>query len=153
MKAATLMKMEKKQEQKKKYFCPKCKGDMYRLPGSSHSIYICKKCGCSIEPEDITVDLKSEDPKEKHSMGSINAGKNQLKRLFTPQFMSKYTEYDNFADFIISSELIPKDTSSITYELFKNIPLRQLNEYINSNTVFESWDEMFDKATGRYLRI
>jgi len=152
MKAATLMKMEKK-EQEKKWICPSCKGDMYRLPGSSHSIYICKKCGCSIESEDITVDFKIEDPKEKHNVESINVDKNQLKRLFTPQFMSKYTEYDNFADFIISSELIPKDTTSITYELFKNIPLGQLNEYINSNTVFESWDEMFDKAAGRYLRI
>jgi len=152
MKAATLMKMEKK-EQEKKYFCPNCKGDMYRLSGSSHSIYICKKCGCSIESEDTTVDFKSENLKEKHNVRNINVGKNQLKRLFTPQFMNKYTEYNNFADFIISSELIPKDTPSITYELFENIPLRKLNEYVNSNTVFESWDEMFDKATGRYLRI
>ena len=152
MKAATLMKMEGK-EQEKKWFCPKCKGEMYRLPGSSHSIYICQKCGCSIELEDTEIVFKNENLKEKHSVGSINAGENQLKKLFTPQFMKKYTEYDNFTDFIISSELIPKNVLSITYELFKTIPIRQLNAYIKSNTIFESWDEMFDKATGRYLRI
>ncbi|MCK4348321.1 MAG: hypothetical protein KAW47_06870, partial [Thermoplasmatales archaeon] len=87
------------------------------------------------------------------NLEGINIGKKQLKRLFTSQFMKKYTEYDNFTDFIISSELIPKEISSITYELFKTIPLRQLNEYIKGNTIFDSWDEMFDKATGRYLRI
>ncbi len=152
MKATTLMKMEKK-EQEKKWICPNCKGDMYRLSGSSHSIYICKKCGCSIEQENIKNDFENEYSEENQNVEGINVGKNQLKRLFTPQFMNKYTEYDNFADFIISSELIPKDTPSITYELFKNIPLRQLNEYINGNTVFESWDEMFDRATERYLRI
>ena len=56
-------------------------------------------------------------------------------------------------DFIIASELVPKDLASVNYEIFKKIPLRQLNEYIDGNTVFDSWDEMFGKATERYLRI
>lgn len=152
MNAATLMKIEKK-EQEKKWFCPNCKGKMYRLPGSSHSIYICQKCGYSIESGNIEIGFKNEDSEENQNLGGINVGKKQLERLFTSQFMKKYTEYDNFTDFIISSELIPKEISSVTYELFKAIPLRQLNEYIKGNTIFDSWDEMFDKATGRYLRI
>ena len=152
MKAATLMKIEKK-EQEKKWFCPSCKGEMYRLPGSLNSIYICQKCGCSIEPGNIEIGFKNEDSEENQNLEGVNVGKKQLNRLFTPQFMKKYTKYDNFADFIISSKLIPKDRSFITYELFKTIPLRQLNEYIKGNTIFDSWDEMFDKATGRYLRI
>ena len=152
MKAATLMKIEKK-GQEKKYSCPNCKGEMYRLSGSSHSIYICKKCGCSIEQENIKNDFENEYSEENQKEEGTNVGKKQLKRLFTPQFMKKYTEYDNFTDFIISSELVSEDMSYITYELFKKIPLKQLNKYVRSNTIFDSWDEMFDKATGRYLRI
>jgi len=152
MKAATLMELEM-EEQEKKWFCPGCKSNMYRLSGSSHLIYVCQKCGCSIEPEDIKVDSKKADLKENQNAEDLSNGKKCLENLFTDSFMKKYTDYENFTDFIISSELVPKELSSITYELFKKIPLRQLNEYINGNTIFESWDEMFSKATERYLRI
>ena len=152
MKAATLNEKDEK-EQDKKITCSICEGEMYRLLGSSNSIYICQNCGCSIEGEEIKYEFKNIDSENNKDLDKINIGQKCLNKLFNPEFMKKYTKYNNFTDFMVASELIPKKISSITYDIFKNISLRKLDNYINSSTVFKSWDEMFDCATGKYLRI
>jgi len=111
MRAATLMEYDVKKEGKK-LFCPTCEIEMYRLPGSLNSIYICNKCGCSIEPEGIHENLKNENSIENQFSENISEGEKCLKKLLTPKFMKKYTNYDNFDDFIFASKLLPKNISS-----------------------------------------
>ena len=152
MRAATLMENDVKAEEKK-FFCPTCEIEMYRLPGSLTSIFICNKCGCSIEPEEIFENFKNENLIENQFSENICTGKKCLKKLLTPRFMKKYTNYDNFDDFIIDSNLLPKNISLFTYEIFKTIPITKLDNFVKANSVFNTWDEMFDSATGRYLRI
>ena len=49
--------------------------------------------------------------------------------------------------------LIPKSDGIITYEDFNGIPREEIDEFVRANTVFSTWDEMFEKASGRYLKI
>ena len=152
MRAATLMDNDVKTEEKK-LFCPTCEIEMYRLPGSLTAIYLCNKCGCSIEPEEINVNLQNKNSMEYEFSEDISIGEKCLNKLLTPKFMKKYTNYDNFDDFIIASKLLPKKISSFTFEIFKTIPITKLDNFVRANSIFNTWDEMFDNATGRYLRI
>jgi len=135
---------------KDKFICPDCGEKMYLLPESSTSTYVCPKCGCSIDAEDQDLDSEDTSLECDQTFDEDNKRKS-IERLFNSNFMKKYTEYDNFTDFMLDSGLIPEDISSMTYELFKTISGEKLDDYIRANTVFSSWDEMFDKATSRYL--
>jgi hypothetical protein len=152
MRAATLMKYDVKKEERSLY-CPTCEIEMHRLPGSLTSIYICNKCGCSIEPEETFENITNVDPIENKFSENITEGEKCLEKLLTPKFMKKYTNYDNFDDFIFASKLLPKNATSFSYEIFKTIPITKLDNFVRANSVFDTWDEMFDSATGRYLRI
>jgi len=135
---------------KEKFICPDCGKKMYLLPDTVSSTYVCPECGCSIDADEH--DFISEDPRL--NCNQVLDGKNDRKfieRLFNSKFMKKYTKYDNFTDFILDSGLIPQDNLSITYELFQTISGEKLDTYIKASTIFNSWDDMFDKATSRYL--
>ena len=130
---------------REKLKCPDCGKEMYQLSDSSTSTYICPECGHSIDAENVHSDCNQ-------SPGS-SGGKISIDKLFNNAFMEKYTNYSNLTDFIINSELVPKDTLVVTHEIFLNIPCAEFDEYIRSNTIFESWNDMFDKATSRYLKF
>ncbi len=130
---------------KEKGNCPDCGKKMYQLTDSSSSTYVCPDCGCSVDAELVRSDCNQSPD---NSDGEIS-----IEKLFNNAFMKKYTDYDNLTDFIINSELVPKDILVITHEMFENIPCEEFNEYIRVNTIFDSWSDMFDKATSRYLKI
>lgn len=130
---------------KEKLNCPDCGNKMYQLSDSSTSTYVCPECGRSVDAEYVRSDCnQSPDSSD---------GKISIDKLFNNAFMKKYTDYDNLTDFIINSELVPKNTLVVTHEIFENIPCEEFDEYIRSNTIFESWNDMFDKATSRYLKV
>jgi len=123
---------------------------MYLLPEALTPTYVCPECGCSIDAEDQDFDPENARLNCEQALDGNNDRK-FIERLFNSNFMKKYTKYDNFTDFILDSGLIPQDISKITYELFQTISREKLDKYIRVNTNFSSWDDMFDKATSRYL--
>ena len=130
---------------REKLKCPDCGKEMYQLSDSSTSTYVCPECGHSIDADYVHSDCDQ-------SPGS-SGGKISIDKLFNNAFMEKYTNYSNLTDFIINSELVPKNILVVTHEIFENIPCEEFDEYIRSNTIFESWNDMFDKATSRYLKV
>ncbi len=138
--------------EKEKFLCPDCGKKMYLLPDTSTFTYVCPDCGCSIDVEDQDFDSKDTRLNCEQALDGNNGGK-FIERLFNSKFMKEYTKYDNFTDFILNSGLIPQDISTITYELFQTISIEKLDAYIRDSTIFSSWDDMFDKATSRYLGI
>ena len=79
------------------------------------------------------------------------SGEIPLDEIITTEFMKKHTKYDNFADFIISSKLVPPDTEIITNEIFETIPDKEFDDYIADNTPFKSWNEMLETAFDEYI--
>jgi len=130
---------------KEKLNCPHCGKEMYQLSGSSTSTYVCPECGRSVDAEYVRSDC-NQSP-------DSSGGEISIDKLFNNAFMEKYTNYDNLTDFIINSELVPKDTLVVTHEIFENIPSEEFDEYIKSHTIFDSWIDMFDRATSRYLKV
>ena len=130
---------------KEKLNCPDCGNKMYQLSDSSTSTYVCPECGRAVDAEYVRSDCnQSPDSSD---------GKISIDKLFNNAFMKKYTNYDNLTDFILNSELVPKDILVVTHDIFENIPCEEFNEYIRSNTIFDSCNDMFDKATSRYLKV
>ena len=130
---------------REKLKCPDCGKEMYQLSDSSTSTYVCPECGRSVDAEYVHSDCNQYPDS---SNGNIS-----IDKLFNNAFMEKYTNYSNLTDFIINSELVPKDTLVVTHEIFENIPCEEFDEYIRSNTVFDSWSDMFDKATSKFLKV
>jgi len=145
--------MEMEQETEKPILCADCKGKMYRLPESKNNTYVCEQCGHCIElPEetplsdaDVILDAKGNE--------NIDEGHRSIERLFNSNFMRKYTKYDTFTDFIKECHLLPDGVVTVTYEIFKEVPKEEFDEFVRQNTVFTCWDEMFDRASGRFLKM
>jgi len=142
--------MEEESIQKQKWFCPNCREEMIQ-PDKNSCVFICEECGCSIDTVHILVPKKKEN--ESNIPEDISHGKNRMVKLFHKSFMKKYTEKDNFTDFIMDSGLMPKSICPITYDIFSKIPKEKLDEYVRKKTKFESWDEMFEHASSCYLRM
>lgn len=62
--------------------------------------------------------------------------------LFDYKFMTKYTNFDSFEEFI---DAIPGG------EEFENVSEEILQEHISNGTTFSSWDEMLNKANSLYI--
>jgi len=133
------------EKKKEKLNCPDCGEKMYSLSDSSTSTFVCPECGCSVDAEYFNSDCNRSTDSSDDEIS--------IDKLFNNVFMKKYTDYDNLTDFIIDSELVPKDILVVTHEIFENIPCEEFNEYVRSHTIFNSWNDMFNKATVRYLKV
>ena len=128
--------MKVQQRLEKNMECPVCGGKVIQLK-ESKKIYICRRCGLSIEEEHL----------KKEGNGGL-----LIEKLFNQRFMQKYTGYKTLEEFLRNSNLIT-DHKKITYETIQNLPKRTFNKYIRSETEFRSWDEMFKKAVELYLGV
>jgi len=66
--------------------------------------------------------------------------------LLNPGFLSKHTTFGSLNEMFESSKFSFKNE-----EEFKNINQEELDSFINSNTDFESWDDMIKKAGAEHI--
>ena len=133
------------------WFCPNCSKKMFKSKDEADTLCYCKECGCQINIEEIGY-LNKPHGTDKKIHEKIDSGRSYVAKLFNPRFMKKFTKFENFNEFILSSDLIPKSVCPVTYDIFKKIPKDKLDQYVRTHTRFQSWDEMFDSATSKFLR-
>jgi hypothetical protein len=147
--------MERLFAEKEDCNCPNCGKEMYALPDTLILTYVCPKCGCSFDTESNEFKYRNRGSSNDHDKFTKNSSNNEefIYFIFNKNFMKKYTKYDNLMDFINAGQLIPEKISQLNYEIFKKISKNKLDKYIKNTTVFNSWEDMFEKASSRYLKI
>ena len=126
---------------------------MFKLDDARVLTYVCAECGGTFDSE-----------YEKSNHKGCNSNYNKFSRddkdnmeyifyIFNRNFMEKYTKYDNLRDFMAAGRLLPRNMDCLSYEIFKKISKLKLDRYVKRNTIFGSWDEMFEKASSRYLKL
>ena len=139
--------------EKEVFTCPYCGENMYKLLDSVILTYVCPECGCSFDSESENFNFKGCSSNFNRLSQNSKDDAEFIFYIFNKNFMKKYTKFENLLDFIVAGRLLSKDISSLTYNVFKNIPKLKLDNYVRKNTIFNSWDDMFEKASSRYLRI
>ncbi|WP_430494087.1 hypothetical protein [Rossellomorea marisflavi] len=66
-----------------------------------------------------------------------------LHELFTDSFLRKNTKFSSYEDFD-SQEIFEK------YSTFEDIPDKELDEFVSTNTNFSGWGDMLDTAATEY---
>ncbi|MFD4491688.1 hypothetical protein [Lysinibacillus fusiformis] len=66
--------------------------------------------------------------------------------LFNKAFMSKYTKYNSFDDFLKAGNFIVE-----TEEDFEAIPDNEFDEHVLNHSSFEDWQTMLDTASSEYF--
>ncbi|MED4581863.1 hypothetical protein P9578_03620 [Brevibacillus choshinensis] len=82
---------------------------------------------------------------EKKIQEAVN-GNVKFSDLFTDEFMSRYTKFNNIDEFW--------DNSSFEFESkeeFEQINDDELDEYVKQHTEFSSWDDMKSRAAKEYI--
>lgn len=100
--------------------------------------------GIDIDDRDVMRKLKELERKVKQIDGEHKVS---FEELFPPHFMKKYTDADNFTEFLQNSSLIPIDAETINQEMFEAIPDDKFDQYIQKHTAFGSWEFMMSTAT------
>lgn len=90
-------------------------------------------------PDDI--DERLEDVMS-HVLGDVG-----LHRGFSPQFMQRYTEFEDLETFFEASPWSPETTPE-----FEAIPASELDEYVDERTVFVDWQSMYQQAERHRIR-
>lgn len=72
----------------------------------------------------------------------------RFKDLFTEDFMTEYTNFDN-----INQMFRESDFEIYNGKDFDNIPENELNSFINETTEFSNWDEMIEKAITKWVKM
>ncbi|OYT29861.1 hypothetical protein B6U98_00960 [Thermoplasmatales archaeon ex4572_165] len=128
--------------QEKKLICQSCQGLLYPLEESIEKLYVCESCGKTFDHNELI-------DKNLHNNGS----KAPIYMLFNDRFMQKYTNFDSFIDFL---EDCPIEVENYLGAFDENIVLknpRKWNRFVKTNTIFTSWNEMFEKAIEIRLHI
>lgn len=67
-----------------------------------------------------------------------------MENIFKPDFLKKYTNFNNFEEFIGPLNIQ-------TNEDFDKFPEDDLDKYVRNHSSFNSWEEMFEEAASSYL--
>ena len=74
-------------------------------------------------------------------------GETDVLSLFTPDFMSHYTKFDNLVDFIAASG---QDFTS--QDSWNSIQNGEIDSFIQQNSDFDSWEDMYTTAGNEFLQ-
>lgn len=74
-------------------------------------------------------------------------GETDVLSLFTSDFMSRYTKFDNLVDFIAASG---QDFTS--QDSWSSIQDGEINSFIQQNSDFDSWEDMYTTAGNEFLQ-
>jgi DNA-directed RNA polymerase subunit M/transcription elongation factor TFIIS len=135
------------QESETEITCPDCEKPMYPLKGSNKPIFICSYCGASFDKRSL------EKKKLEEQSCNANEDQNLLRNLFSEQFMRKYTDFENFSDFIRDCDLFGDSIENCSKDAMTQLPERKVNRYVKKHTRFSTWDQMFEKAVEVYLKM
>lgn len=74
-------------------------------------------------------------------------GETDVLSLFTHDFMSHYTKFDNLVDFIAASG---QDFTS--QDSWNSIQNGEIDSFIQQNSDFDSWEDMYTTAGNEFLQ-
>ncbi|KUO69829.1 MAG: hypothetical protein APF81_06215 [Desulfosporosinus sp. BRH_c37] len=89
----------------------------------------------------LAENLENAEKSEK-SMSMVS-----FKDLFTPDFMTTYTDFANFSELLINGKF---NVNSL--EEFLTILDKKFDKFIKKRTKFQSWEEMQSTAVADYLK-
>lgn len=92
--------------------------------------------------EIIAEELENRSKKNERPVTMVS-----FKDLFTPSFMSSYTQFANFSELLIVGEF---NVNSL--EEFMALLDEKFDEFIKRTTQFQSWEEMQSKAVEEYVK-
>lgn len=97
----------------------------------------------------MSVKVKINTSALKKFQNKVEALNNQVSfnDLFTPQFMSKYTNYTSFDELLVAGGYIVNSPDD-----FKAIPDDEFDSHIANTTKFSSWEDMKNVATKEYVQ-
>ena len=134
---------KRRENQEKKLICQSCQGLLYLLEENVEKLYVCESCGKTFDHNDL-IDKNPE----------CNESKAPIFTLFNDRFMQKYTNFDCFLDFLEDGPIEINEQYHGTFD--DNIVLknpRKWNNFVKAETIFTSWNEMFEKAIEIRLHI
>ena len=93
--------------------------------------------------DDLQKELKKMEKAAKELDGENQVAFNDL---FTRSFMSKYTNFSTFDEFLNAGNFIVN-----SQEDFEAIPDDDMDCHVQGTTKFSSWEEMLGSATEKYV--
>ncbi|MGM0411108.1 MAG: hypothetical protein ACQEQF_10150 [Bacillota bacterium] len=95
-----------------------------------------------VKIEDNFEEVQEEiENKVKKSEGNIN-----FEELFSPSFMKKHTNFNSIEEMLNDSPFTIESE-----EDFDAIPENELNQFVNKNSKFNTWEDMAEKAGQIYM--
>ncbi|TKX69257.1 hypothetical protein [Halorubrum sp. SP9] len=67
--------------------------------------------------------------------------------LFPPRFMTQYSEYEDFGEFIEDSPWTVESADD-----FEGIPEDEWDDYVRENTTFDGWENMQETAGSEWAK-
>jgi hypothetical protein len=75
-----------------------------------------------------------------------------LEEILDEEFMTTYTSFDSLQEFISHSKLFPHYKKTMNKEILDSISIKKFDNYIQKNTSFTNWKELFHVAVEEYIK-
>ena len=89
---------------------------------------------------------------EKELETRLKKEKIHLEEILDEEFMTTYTSFDSLPEFISHSKLFPQYNKIMNKETLESISIKKFDDYIQKNTSFSNWKELFHTAVEEYIK-